>query len=301
MLTNRRLRPPSPEPPSPAIGTLPRLRIGLSCGEITYLRHGAGPPLLLVHGIPTSARLWEGLLGTLGEHFDCIVPDLNGMGRSVPAPAADLASPGQADMLAELIGALGFDEVALVCHDQGGAHGQQMLLRHPDRVSRVVFADAVCFDNWIVPAVAMLSALTRVPPLLGFLGRTRLLERTMAVAWPLPQTIIRGTMPGALIDDWFYALRTGGQPLADWSRYVAAQSPRHTEAAVPALERWTKPAAVVWAAEDKFLPVSWAHRLAEALPTAGPPTLLPFAGHFWQAEIPLSGARAVLTALDATE
>ena len=58
-----------------AVGTLPRRTAQLACGNVTYLRHGEGPPLLLVHGIPTSARLWEPLLGDLGEHFDCIVPN----------------------------------------------------------------------------------------------------------------------------------------------------------------------------------------------------------------------------------
>lgn len=299
MLTARRVRPPAREVPSPAIGTLPRQRAALSCGEIAYLRHGVGPPLLLVHGIPTSARLWEGLLGALGKHFDCIAPDLNGMGRSVPTSDADLSSPGQADMLAELVAALGYDAVALVCHDQGGAHGQQLMKRHPERISRVVLTDVVCFDNWLVPAVALLGALTRAPTLLRVLGATRVLETTMRTSWPLPQTVVRGRAPAALVDDWFWALRLGGQPLADWSRYVASQSPRWTQDAVPTLEAWRKPAAVVWAAEDRFLPVSWAHRLAEALPTAGPPALLPFAGHFWQAEIPQTGARALLEALEA--
>src|SRR5437879_5809406 len=101
MLEARRIDPPPPESHSIAVGTLPRQRVQLDCGEVAYLRHGSGPSLLLVHGIPTSARLWEPLLGTLGEHFDCIAPDLLGMGRSRPAASADLSSPGQAEMLVQ--------------------------------------------------------------------------------------------------------------------------------------------------------------------------------------------------------
>jgi pimeloyl-ACP methyl ester carboxylesterase len=299
VLTARRSHAPAPEAPTPAFGTLQRLTAQLRCGEVSYLRHGSGPPLLLVHGIPTSARLWEGMLGALGEHFDCIAPDLLGLGHSAPAPGADLASPGQADMLAELLDALGIDTVALVCHDQGGSHGLQLLVRHGARVERVVFMDVVCFDNWLVPAVALLVGITRAPRLLGALGRSRALETSMRLTWPLPQTTHRAPLPAALIDDWFRALRTGGEPLRAWAEYVAVQSNRWTLEAVPALEAWDKPAAVVWAAEDRFLPVSWATRLAETLPTAGPPVLLPFAGHFFQTEIPQTAARVLLDQLGA--
>ena len=297
MLTSKRAAGPAPQPPSPAFASLPRQTITLACGEVAYLRHGSGPPLLLVHGIPTSARLWEGMLGALGQHFDCIAPDLLGLGHSAPAEDADLASPGQADMLAQLLDALGLEEAALVCHDQGGAHGQQLLVRHPQRVSHVVFADVVCYDNWPVPAVAMLGAVTRVRPLLAALGRSRALEIIARWTWPLPQTVRRGHVPPALLDDWFRALRMGGEPLDAWRRYVSAQSNRWTLEAVPALRAWDKPAAVVWAAEDDFLPASWAVRLAEDLPTAGLPVLLPFAGHFFQAEIPQTAARVLLDQL----
>jgi len=297
VLTSKRTAGPAPEAPSPPLGTLPRQTIALSCGEVAYLRHGSGPPLLLVHGIPTSARLWEGMLGALGERFDCIVPDLLGLGRSVPAPGTDLASPGQADMLAQLLDALGIEQAALVCHDQGGAHGQQLLVRHPQRVSQVVFADVVCYDNWPVPAVVMLGAMSRAPAVLEVLGRSRALETAMQWTWPLPQTVHRNRVPQALLDDWFWALRQGGPALESWRNYVTAQSHRWTQEAVPALRAWDRPAAVVWAAEDHFLPASWAARLAEDLPTCGPPVLLPFAGHFFQAEIPQTAARVLLEQL----
>lgn len=276
------------------VGTLPRQHAALDCGEVSYLRHGAGPPLLLVHGIPTSARLWEPLLGALGEHYDCIAVDLNGMGRSRPAPGADLSSPGQADMLAALLDDLGIESTRLVLHDQGGAHGQQFMVRHPERIDAVAFCDVVCFDNWEVPAVAVLARVARRPALARVLGRTRGLKAPMRAAWPLPQTVRRRRIEAALIDDWFHALDTG-EGLESWCEYVRSQDRRWTLEAVPALSAWEKPATVLWATDDRFLPVRWGARLAATLPTAPPrPTLLPDAGHFWQAEIPQTGARELL-------
>lgn len=254
--------------------------------------------MLLVHGIPTSARLWEPLLGTLGLRYDCIAVDLNGMGRSRPAPGADLASPGQADMFAALLDHLGIDAALLVLHDQGGAHGQQFMVRHPERILAVALCDVVCFDNWTVPAVAAMMQIASRPRLARWLGRTGAMKIPMQSVWPLPQTVRRGRIDTALVDDWFYALDTG-DGLEAWCAYVTAQDPRWTREAVPALERWDKPAMVLWATDDRFLPVRWGARLAATIPTAEDrPTLLADAGHFWQAEIPQTGARELLAFLD---
>jgi pimeloyl-ACP methyl ester carboxylesterase len=277
------------------IGALPRQEVELSCGRVTYLRHGSGPSVLLVHGIPTSARLWEPLLGDLGEHFDCIAPDLLGLGHSRPNPAADLASPGQADMLAELLDALGIEQTLLVLHDQGGAHGQQLLVRHGARVRAVAFCDVVCFDNWEVPVVAALSRLSRRPAVVRALASARLPQALMRHAYPFPQTAVRGRLPDALVDDWYRALDAGGDLLDEWCRYVVAQDPRWTVEAVPTLRSWTKPAHVVWAADDRFLPPSWAARLAAEIPGVDEnPTLLPHAGHFFHPEVPRTAAAALL-------
>lgn len=288
---------PAPEEPSLAAGTLERQFADLECGRVAYLRHGSGPPLLLVHGIPTSARLWEPLLGDLGRRFDCIVPDLLGLGRSRPragAEEADLASPGQAAMLGQLLDALGVGDVLTAWHDQGGAHGMQFLARSGDRVRAAAFANVVCYDNWLVPAIAAFRAACQVPALLRVLASTGLAEQAGVRLWPFPQTTVRGRLPQALVDDWHFALRAGGDDLEAWRRYVLAQSPRYTQEAVPTLRGFSKPALVMWAAHDKFLPTSWGVRLAEDLAGApDQPILLPFAGHFFHADVPRTAARVL--------
>lgn len=275
------------------IGTLPRRVAHLACGDVMYLRHGEGPPLLLVHGIPTSARLWEPLLGALGEHYDCIVPDLLGLGESIPARGADLASPGQAEMLVQLLDGLGVGRTSLVLHDQGGAHGQTLMARHGHRVSAVAFVDVVCLDNWPVPVVRWLMALTRRPRALRLLARTRVLQSVMRRVYPLPQTTLRG-LPRELVDDWLAPLDDGGRRLMDWSRYVGAQSERWTSEALPALRAWDKPAHVIWAAGDQHLPIHWAPRLVSEIPGCTGPTVIPHAAHFLQPEVPETLARELL-------
>lgn len=292
---------PRPEPPSMPVGTLHRRFAELPSGRVAYLRHGVGAPLLLVHGIPTSCRLWEPLLGALGERYDCIAPDLLGLGHSEPAPGADVSSPGQAAMLVELLDHLGVGESLLVLHDQGGAHGMQLLKRSGDRIRAVALCDVVCYDNWPVPVVSLLMRLARRRRPIRQLARFGLVQWSMERVFPLPQTVVRAPLPARLVADWYRPLDAGGPALESWQRYVASQSNHWTLDAVPTLRAWTKPALVVWAAEDRFLPPSWGVRLARDIPgAAGGPRLLPFAGHFWQAEVPAHGARVLREFLDAT-
>src|SRR4051812_46278441 len=54
--------------------------------KIHYREHGAGEPLLLIHGLMTSSYSWRYVLEALGARFRVIAPDLPGAGRS-DAPA----------------------------------------------------------------------------------------------------------------------------------------------------------------------------------------------------------------------
>lgn len=274
-----------------AVGTLERQQAALDCGDVAYLRHGSGPPLLLVHGIPTSARLWEPLLGDLGRHFDCIAPDLLGLGRSRARPGFDVGSPGQAEMLAQLLDHLGLDDVCLALHDQGGAHGLRFLEGHGQRVRALALANIVCYDNWEVPAIRLTRLLCQRPQALAALGRSGLATAAFLRVWPIPQTVYRGPLPAALGDDWLGALRTGGADLDAFAAYVVAQSPRHTTETVPVLQSWSKPAFVLWGAHDLFLVPSWAVRLCADIPGApDQPVLVPFSGHFLQVDAPRTAA-----------
>jgi len=280
-----------------APGTLERQYVDLECGRVAYLRYGPkgkpkdknAPPLLLVHGIPTSSRLWEPLLGLLGEHYDCIVPDLLGLGRSQPKAEADLSGPGQANMLAQLLDELEIKECFAAFHDQGGMHGQQMLKNHGERIKAVVFTNCICYDNWPVPVIDLIMYLGRgIKPL----AKIQLAQLAFRLLWPL--TVFRRNIPRPIVEDWEYALNTGGQVLDDWIRYSQSQTPHWTLDAVPTLQAWEKPAMVLWAAQDRFLPISWGAKLAADIPGAdNNPTLIPFAGHFWQTEVPESGAKAI--------
>lgn len=102
--------------------------------------HGAGPPVLLLHGWPDSARLWRHQIAPLvAAGRRVITPDLRGFGRSdrPEAVAAYALSTIVLDVI-DLLDTLGIDRVDLVGHDWGAALAWLTAALHPDRIRRLV-------------------------------------------------------------------------------------------------------------------------------------------------------------------
>jgi pimeloyl-ACP methyl ester carboxylesterase len=114
---------------------------------------GSGPPLLLIHGFPTSGELWAGVAPRLvGAGFRALIPDLVGYGASdAPAQGLDMAS--QADRMVELLDALAIPRVVVVAHDVGTAAALIIAARAPDRVRGLVLIDGVHEDRWAMEAI----------------------------------------------------------------------------------------------------------------------------------------------------
>ncbi len=260
-------------------------------GDISYLEVGPedAPPVLFVHGIPTSGHLWRHVLGFLGGDLRCIAPDLLGLGETRPAPDARFDMDAQADMLLELMTRLGHPRFGLVCHDQGGAAAQIIVATQPERVRCLVLTDCVCYDNWPVPAVARYQALARLGPLLDWAGRLGLTE------WVETSTPLSALRRGVHRPERFApdAMRAYLRPLMRdraareaCRRFLLAGHPRYTQLAVEGLRRFEGPTQVLWAADDVYLSPSWGRRLYEDIPGAESFELVPFCGHFWQEERP---------------
>jgi pimeloyl-ACP methyl ester carboxylesterase len=89
---------------------------------LAYERRGAGPPLVLLHGIGHHWRAWEPVLDRLAAHHDVIAVDLPGFGRS-PVPAADppAGMSGVVAGVAAFFDALRLDRPHVAGNSLGGA------------------------------------------------------------------------------------------------------------------------------------------------------------------------------------
>lgn len=102
-----------------------------------YVTHGAGEPILFLHGFPEYWGAWKKQLAEFGRDYQVIAPDMRGFNLS--SKPADVEQYHIKHLVADvraLLDHLGLRKVNLVCQDWGALVGWSFLLRHPEYVSR---------------------------------------------------------------------------------------------------------------------------------------------------------------------
>jgi len=117
---------------------MPKANIGDA--EIYYEEHGKGEPVLLVSGLGGTAAYWKANLPALSAKYRVILHDHRGAGQSTHSKIR-YSVDQMTDDLVRLMDHLKIDKAHLVGHSTGGAIGQTMALKHPQRLkSLVLFA-----------------------------------------------------------------------------------------------------------------------------------------------------------------
>jgi pimeloyl-ACP methyl ester carboxylesterase len=107
--------------------------------RIAWERHGAGPPLLLIHGLGYARWGWEPVLPGLAERFDVILFDNRGIGESDAPPGPYTVAELAGDAL-QVLDEAGVGRAHVVGTSLGGMIAQELALRQPERVDRLVLA-----------------------------------------------------------------------------------------------------------------------------------------------------------------
>lgn len=122
---------------------LTRQRLRLSGGsELSFLTAGepSNPPLLLVHGFPNAARMFETVMAELAREAYLIAPDLPGYGESEPLASPSLSGFG--DAFLELLERLGVGARYLYVHDFGAAATLHIAMKAPELVRGLIIQNA---------------------------------------------------------------------------------------------------------------------------------------------------------------
>ena len=239
---------------------------------------GAGDPVVLIHGFPTSGHLWNEVVPLVPAGHRVVVVDLLGYGRSDRPRVGRVSVHAHADRTIQLFDALGIARACVVGHDVGGGVAQSMAVRYQDRVSRLCLIDSVAFDGW--PGRELRMARAVLP-----------LARHLPPAWLLPM-LRSGLLRGYADHDRgthsvaHYVRPFGGTDGRDaLVRHLADLNSTDTASLAPRLKDVDRPTAIVWGEDDPFLPIGIGRRLRDAIPGA---TLdvIPGARHFTPEESP---------------
>jgi pimeloyl-ACP methyl ester carboxylesterase len=118
---------------------------------IHYLQIGAGPDLVMVHGLGSSLAQWNlSIAPALARRRRVTTYDMRGHGWS-DMPKTGYALSSMVSDLASLLDVVGISAAAIVGHSFGGGVALAFALRHPSRVRALVLADAA------IPSLARLA------------------------------------------------------------------------------------------------------------------------------------------------
>jgi len=243
--------------------------VELAAGTIDYDDTGGeGPPLVLIHGL-SDKRHWRKVVAELRGEFRCVSPTLPlGSHQKAMRPDADLSLRGMGRIVADLIEAVGLDDVTLCFSDW--SCGQTMVADGlTDRVGRLVFVSCETEDNYPPGTGGKAVVLfTRMPGGLAvfraILGSPRLRPLPMFYG---PMTKVG--VPDDLMREWLAPLKRP-EIRRDFRKYIldVKRGERDMRAATPALADFDRPVLVVWDEEGKMMPDKEGRKLAESFPDA---------------------------------
>lgn len=256
--------------------------------QIAFTRSGRGPAVVLIHGIPTNAYLWRGVVPPLvAAGLEVITLDLLGYGASDKPVDADLGIKAQSGVIVEALRALNWRGGTVVGHDIGGGIAQLIAIDHPKVVTRLVLVDSIVYDSFPEPGIARLKE----PVWDGILG---------APDFDLKKGLTKGFTRGMVHSD-----RITSQMIDAYERpfhgvegrlaYLRAARALRTEelsSRMNAIEKIELPTLIIWGAEDLFQPLKSGEHLAQTMPN-GRFEVVAQAGHFLPEDAPEALGRLI--------
>jgi pimeloyl-ACP methyl ester carboxylesterase len=220
---------------------------------------GDEPPVLYVHGVPTSSDDWVPFLERTGG----LAPDLPGFGRSGKRGDLDFTMPGYDRFVEAFLAHVEVERVRLVVHDWGVV-GLLWAQRFPEHVERLVILNSVP----LLPGYRWhrFARLWRTP----LVGEVAIGLTTRGVA--------RRLVPAAVVEQAWQHFDQGTQR-AILRLYRSSPEDALARAGLD-LGRLDCPALVVWGDRDPYIPQRFAEAYADALGGEVEVRHLPDAGHW---------------------
>jgi len=252
---------------------------------------GEGRPVVFVHGIPTSPRLWRHVIPRV-RNARSMAWEMVGYGASIEEGAGrDISVGRQADYLAAWMREVGLDGGALlVGHDLGGGVAQILAVREPELVRGLVLTNCISYDSWPIPGVkamrAMGPAVERLPN-----GAFRQVYGAFLRQGHDDPARARES----IAEHWPYYEKAGGA--AAMVRQTRSLDVRDTLAVANRIPELDVPARLVWGAADQFQEIGYGYRLAYEL--GAPIERIEEGKHFVPEDHPEPVAAAVNALLEA--
>jgi pimeloyl-ACP methyl ester carboxylesterase len=233
-----------------------------------YCAGRRGIPVVLIHGLGSSAETWAVLIPLLSREYLVYAPDLPGFGKTPLAPEGTNVST-HILYLERFLDALGYPRVILVGNSLGGWIATHIAVEHPERVERL----------FLLNSAGLRREGMNSPYAVDHAAARRMLEHTLGFSLPVPKF---------MLDE---VVRNSQTPA--YAGFMNSYDPREELDGVLADVR--VPTTIIWGERDRLLPIISAHDLHNGIASSDM-VLLPRVGHMPQIQAPAKVARLIMEA-----
>ena len=202
------------------------------------------PTLLLLHGLPSSSRMFEPLFARLSDRYHLVAPDYPGFGHSEwPDPKTFAYTFDRyAEIATHFTEALELSRYTLYMQDYGGPVGFRMALAHPERIEALIVQDAVAHNeglgaNWKLRRTfwadrasnegTLRTNLLSLPAARArHVGDDPQLERHNPDLWTDEYYFLNQPGQAEIQSDLFYDYRTNVDGYPEWQAWMREKQPR---------------------------------------------------------------------------
>ncbi len=250
--------------------------------NMCYELRGEGPPLVMIMGLTASMDWWDPWIADeLSKRFRLLMFDNRGAGRTETPEEGEFSCAQMADDTAGLMDALGIERAHVLGVSMGGMIAQELALRHPEKVDRLVLCVTFCGGkNTVYASQEVLAKMADAS------GTTDdFLRRILSIMFPA---------------DWLEANEPHFEEFKE--RYLRAPCTPHNTVrqfmgtakldTYDLLPTITRPTLVMCGAEDVLIPPENSRTIAGRIPGAKL-VEFPGAGHGFQSQMPEEFVRNV--------
>jgi pimeloyl-ACP methyl ester carboxylesterase len=279
--------------------TMPARTIELHGRSFAYRQAGAGPVVMLVHGLAGTMGTWNAVVDDLATTCTVVTVDLPGHGQSEPMPG-DSSIGGSANALRDVLDALGHPTATVVGHSLGGGVALQFAYQYPQRCERLVLVSSGGLGAE-VSAILRAASLPGVERVLAIATHRHLIAAGTTIG-RLAATVGIRPKPGVVESARSYATLADSESRHSFLRTLRGIVD-HRGQRVTATDRLYLmkdiPCLLIWGDHDRIIPVEHG-RLAHRAMAASQLEIFEGSGHFPHVDDPDRFARTVQAFIDTT-
>ncbi len=254
---------------------------------------GAGPPLLLLHGYPSSSYDWRHASEPLANRR-LVTFDFLGFGLSAKPRDHVYSLLGQADLVQTVVARyLGGEPVLVVAHDMGTSVATELLARDLDGQLPFQLAGVLLFNGSMVIEAASLTLgqkvlRSRFGPIAARFSNERSFKAQFARIFSPEHPL----SDAEAADQWALLAHDGGHRILDRLTFYLHERVTYATRWHGALRNWPGRLELVWAGQDPVCTEAVLQAVLALRPQA-PLTRLPPLGHYPQLEDPAAAIEAI--------